>query len=139
LTASLNILLAEDNPSDVFLIQRALAEHHIPHRLFVATDGEQALKYLGQIGKPGGRPCPDLLLLDIYLPKVDGSGILAEFRKHDQCARTPVIVVASAGTLRDWPTLMALGVDDYFLKPSNLSAFMALGGVVREVVAHRAA
>ncbi len=128
------ILLAEDNPGDVFLVQHALEEHGIEHELHVVTDGAEALAYLAQMGAAGSVPCPDLLLLDLNLPKVDGPQVLTEFRQHPECAQTPVIVVSSSNAERDRARITALGIARYFRKPTDLTAFLQLGAVVREVV-----
>ena len=130
----LHILLAEDNLGDVLLVQQALAEHHVRHELHVVQDGEQAVRFIEQMGKPGAAPCPDLLLLDLNLPKVEGQQVLAAFRRHPQCAATPVIVVSSSDAPRDRARIGELGVSRYFRKPSELDDFMKLGAVVREVV-----
>lgn len=130
----LHILLAEDNRGDVLLIEQALAEHHIRHELHVVHDGEQALRFIEQMGKSGSTPCPDLLLLDLNLPKVEGQQVLTEFRKHPQCSNTPVIVVSSSDAPRDKARIGELGVSRYFRKPSELDDFMKLGAVVLEVV-----
>ena len=68
----LNVLLAEDNRGDVLLVQEAFAEHRIPNKLFVMRDGAEALDYIAHMGEPDETPCPDLMLLDLNLPKVDG-------------------------------------------------------------------
>lgn len=128
------ILLAEDNPGDVLLVQRALEEHGIEHELQVAKDGAEALTYLARMGQPGQPPCPDLLLLDLNLPKVDGPQVLTKFRQHPECAQTPVIIVSSSEALRERTRLAALGIARYFRKPLDLTEFLQLGAVVREVV-----
>ena len=133
----LKILLVEDNPADVFCVKLALDEHQIRHELHVANDGEEALKYVTEMGKPGKCPCPDLLLLDINLPKFGGDEVLAEFRKHPECACTPVIVVTSSDASGDRRRMAAMGIDGYFRKPLELEAFMMLGGMVRNVVEAR--
>lgn len=130
----LQILVAEDNPGDVFLIRRALAEHNIPHELHVAHDGEEAIEFVAKVGQPGGVPCLDLLLLDLNLPKADGPQVLAELRKHPECAATPVVVVTSSDAAKDRERMAELGISRYFRKPSDLESFMKLGSVVREVL-----
>jgi two-component system, chemotaxis family, response regulator Rcp1 len=80
--SALRILLAEDNPGDVFLVRRALEEHNISNELNVVQDGAEALEFLACWGKTDELPCLDILLLDLNLPKVDGPRVLAEFRKH---------------------------------------------------------
>jgi CheY-like chemotaxis protein len=129
-----HILLAEDNLGDVLLVQLALREHHIVHELHVVRDGGEALAFVARMGQPEGTPCPDLLLLDLNMPKADGAEVLEEFRKHPACAHTPVIAVTSSDTPKDRTLMAALGVDRYFRKPSDLEAFLKLGGVVREVI-----
>jgi chemotaxis family two-component system response regulator Rcp1 len=129
----LQILLAEDNRGDVMLVQKALEEHHLVHELHVVSDGEEALEFIRDMGKSAATPCPDLLVLDLNLPKVDGSEVLSEFRKHPECLATPVIVMSSSDAPRDRTKINALGVNHYFRKPTDLDAFMELGAVVRQV------
>jgi chemotaxis family two-component system response regulator Rcp1 len=106
-------------------------------KLRVATDGQQALEYVAEMGKRV--PCPDLMLLDINLPKVDGAAVLSAFRKLAQCIRTPVIIVTSSDAWRDRVQLSALGVNAYFCKPFELEAYMRLGGIVQAVMGQKAA
>lgn len=130
----LNIVLAEDNPGDVMLVQEALEEHRIVHQLYVLRDGAEAIDFLAKLGTPGHAPCPDLLLLDLNLPKLDGFRVLTEFRKCSLCVHTPVIIVTSSDEVRDRHRIEALRIDSYFRKPLEYDAFMKLGAVVREVV-----
>jgi len=130
----LRILLAEDNPGDILLVKDALKSHRIPHELQVVRDGDEALAIIEHMGEPDGIPCPDLMLLDLNLPKVDGSEVLGRFRKHPQCAETPVIVMTSSDAHRDRERMAQFGIARYFRKPSDLNAFLKLGAVVVEVV-----
>src|SRR5580692_3697759 len=132
------ILLAEDNPGDVFLVQKALRQHHILHRLYVVRDGAEALAWVAHIGEPGGTPRPDVVLLDLNLPKFDGRQILSEFRKHPGCSQSPVIAVTSSDAPKDRARMAELGVARYFRKPMEFDAFLQLGAVVREVVGQAA-
>ena len=102
--------------------------------LRVVRDGEEALAFIRSMGEPGPIPCPDIVLLDVNLPKVEGAEILSEFRKHPQCAETPVIVITSSDAYRDRDRMAQLGIAHYFKKPSDLDEFLKLGAVVREVV-----
>ncbi|SRR5579871_5823227 len=129
-----NIFLAEDNLGDVLLVQEALAAHQVSHELFVARDGGEALHFVARMGADGQAPCPDLLLLDLNLPKVDGSAILAEFRKRPECAETPVIVISSSDAPRDRARTQELGVAHYFRKPSDLEAYLQLGSIVKTLL-----
>jgi two-component system, chemotaxis family, response regulator Rcp1 len=131
----IHVLLAEDNRGDVLLVREALAAHDLPHKLHVATDGAQAMDYVARMGQPGEDPCPDIMLLDLNLPRVDGHEVLREFRRHPECAATPVIVVSSSDSPRDRQQASTLGVARYFKKPSNYDAFMQLGALVKELIA----
>lgn len=130
----LRILLAEDNPGDVLLVRQALEEHRIPHELFVVEDGAKALAFVARMGQPGEAPCPDVILLDVNLPKVDGPQVLRAFRKHPECGQTPVIVVSSSDAPKDRERMAQLGIARYFRKPLDFDAFLKLGALVREVV-----
>jgi two-component system response regulator len=123
----LNILVIEDNPGDFLLIRRALATYNVSYNLSSIEDGEKALEFIDLIGKPRGTPCPDLLLLDLKLPSVSGMRVLGEFRKHQDCVHTPVIVVTHSDSSEDRKLATDLGVSQYFRKPANLKEYMALG------------
>jgi CheY-like chemotaxis protein len=129
-----HILLAEDNRGDVLLVRQALEQHQIEHELHVVKDGAEALTFITRMGKHGEAPCPDVLLLDLNLPKVDGPHVLREFRRHPAGAQTPVIVVSSSDRPKDRARVADLGISRYFRKPTDLDAFMRLGAVVREVI-----
>ena len=126
--------MAEDNPGDVLLVQKALQKHQIRHQLHVVRDGAEALEWLAHTGQPGGTPQPDLLLLDLNLPKVDGRQILGELRRHQDCAEVPVIVVTSSDAPKDRERAAELGISRYFRKPMDFEAFLQLGAVVRDVI-----
>jgi chemotaxis family two-component system response regulator Rcp1 len=130
----LHIFVAEDNHADVILFREALQHHQIEYRLHVVGDGQSALQYVAQMGTSPEMPCPDLMLLDLNLPKVDGPTILQEFRKHPECAYTPVIVVTSSDAQRDRAKVAEFQVARYFRKPSDFDAFMELGRIVKELV-----
>ena len=135
----LQIFLVEDNLGDIYLVQQALEEHRIDHELHVVQDGADALRFIAQMGKPGEPPCPDVMLLDLNLPKVKGSEVLSEFRQHPECALTPVIVVSSSDAERDRARMAEFGIAHYFRKPSDFDAFMQLGAVIQKVIAEKAA
>src|SRR5579863_5772293 len=131
---SLRIFVAEDNQADVVLFREALQHHHIEYQLYVVGDGQSALQFVEQMGTSPEMPCPDLMLLDLNLPKVDGPTILQEFRKHPECAHTPVIVVTSSDAEKDRANVAEFQVTRYFRKPSDFDAFMELGRIVKELV-----
>jgi chemotaxis family two-component system response regulator Rcp1 len=132
MSTPLNILLAEDNGGDVRLIREALLEHEIQCELFVVSDGALALDYIDQMGDD--RPCPDIFLLDLNLPKVDGLQVLAHFRNHPLCTSTPVVVITSSDAPRDRANVGKLGPALYFRKPMEFDEFMRLGALVKEAV-----
>jgi CheY-like chemotaxis protein len=129
-----DILLAEDNPGDVLLVQQALEAHDVRHSLHVVRDGEQALAFIAGLLSGEQVHCPDLILLDLNLPKVDGAQVLAELRNTPECADTPVVVITSSDAPKDHDRVSALGVDHYFKKPSDFDSFLRLGAIVRDVV-----
>ena len=125
----LQILLAEDNRADILLVREALNEHGVIHELHVVRDGEEAIQFLVQMGQDDGPPCPDLMLLDMNLPKAEGSQVLLAFRRHPECAHTPVIVVSSSDSPRDKALMQQLGVSHYFKKSSDFDEYMKLGAI----------
>jgi CheY-like chemotaxis protein len=129
-----HILLAEDSSGDVLLIRHALREHDVPFALHVAPDGAAAIDFVLRMGTPGV-PCPDLVLLDLNLPKVDGAEILSAIRMRSECSETPVIVITSSDAPSDKQRLENLGVTRYFRKPSDLAEYMQLGAAVLEALA----
>jgi CheY-like chemotaxis protein len=130
----IHVLLAEDNRGDVVLVSEALVAHNIPYELQVAVNGAEAMDFVMRMGKPGEAPCPDILLLDLNLPKIDGHEVLREFRRHPACATTPVIILSSSDRPDDRERVRALGVTRYFKKPTRFDAFMKLGTLVKEAI-----
>jgi chemotaxis family two-component system response regulator Rcp1 len=130
------IVLAEDNPADVGLVREALREHNVHCELRVISDGEEALAFIDSLDMDANLPCPDLLLLDLYLPKRDGGEILTHLRASERCGRMPVVVLSSSGWQRDQQMVEKNPPIHYFLKPISLEQFMDLGRIVKEVISH---
>lgn len=130
---SLRILLAEDNPGDVFLVKEALSRHSIDHILTVASDGQRAWERIE--AAEGERAAGfDLFLLDLNLPVRTGLELLARIRaSRTKLARAPVVIVTSSNSIHDRAAAERAGTDCYFCKPSNLEEFMELGSIVREL------
>ncbi len=126
----LRLLLVEDSPADVFLVREALSLHLPQADISVATDGELAL-HAFESKNEGGPHCPDLLLLDLNLPKRTGAEVLARFRQH--CTNSPVIVITSSDSAADRARVASLGANYYFRKPSSYDEFMKLGEVARRL------
>ena len=127
------ILIAEDNRADVFLIREALQRARIDAEIYVAEDGEQAIRYLERAGRQA-TPVPDLVLLDINLPRYKGGDILRQLRRGGPSAGAIVMVVTSSNSPADREEMNGLGADAYFRKPSDYGEFMKLGSIVRDLL-----
>lgn len=129
------ILLAEDNDGDVFLVRRALGKRGLLHELFVAHNGEEALTWLdAHCGEEKKDSAPELILLDLNLPRIDGAQLLSHIRKSDSFCRTPVIVLTSSDSPKDRQMALELGANLYFRKPTDLASFMDLGRIIEETL-----
>jgi two-component system, response regulator len=120
------ILLVEDNADDVLLTERALKKSHILNQLAVATDGEEALDYLFGTGKWVGRDMnmmPEVVLLDINLPKIDGLEVLRRMRDDKRTKLLPVVILTSSKEQKDLIDGYALGANSYIRKPVNFKQF----------------
>jgi chemotaxis family two-component system response regulator Rcp1 len=131
------ILLAEDNDGDIFLVRRALEKRGVPHQLTVARNGEEALELLERAENGPSSEAPKLILLDLNLPKIDGTQVLSRLRKTSAFSGTPVIVLTSSDSPKDRESALALGANVYFRKPTDLQSFMHLGAVVEMVLKDR--
>lgn len=127
------ILLAEDNPGDVYLVKRALDFYRIDYELKLATNGEEAISLVHRAD--GGDLSIDLMLVDLNLPRYDGGQVVAAVRSSQLLARTPIIILTSSDSPHDRSRLFELGASVYFRKPADLMAFMEVGRLVQEVVA----
>jgi chemotaxis family two-component system response regulator Rcp1 len=127
-----NVLLVEDNPGDVELVREALNASALPHRLQLANDFEEARTCIENIAT--GTPCPDIVLIDINLPKGSGLELLRILRLEPKCKSVPVIVVSSSNSAHDRARAAEFDVAHYFRKPVDLEEFMKLGPLVGSVV-----
>ena len=121
-----DILLVEDNPNDAELAQRALKREKLENRLFVASDGAQALDYLFGTGAFSGRNLqnrPKVIFLDLKLPKVDGIEVLKRIKADDRTRTIPVVVLTSSLEDRDVVDTYQLGVNSYIVKPVEFDRF----------------
>ncbi|HUQ91309.1 MAG TPA: response regulator [Bryobacteraceae bacterium] len=126
------ILVVEDNPADVELVQMALEQHKVPAQLEVVRDGEAAIERLQRTSPETAGI--DLLLLDLNLPRHNGLTVLEKFRAQPHRACTPVIIMTSAESSTLPQLAQWLGANLYFRKPINLDEFMQLGFLVRHVL-----
>jgi CheY-like chemotaxis protein len=118
------ILLVEDNAADVRLTREALKENKIANVLHVVGDGEEAIAFLRQKGKHAEAPRPDLILLDLNLPKKDGREVLAEIKVDDDLKRIPVVVLTISKAEEDILKSYNLHANCFITKPIDLSQFM---------------
>jgi CheY-like chemotaxis protein len=129
------ILLAEDNPADVYLIREALQEHNVDCTVRVAADGKDVLALLLGDGPPAGNLPPDLIILDLNLPRHDGIEILQRIRAAGRTSQIPVVVLTSSDSPRDRLVANQLGATRYVRKPSNLQQFLDLGAIFKDLLA----
>ncbi len=119
------ILLVEDDPNDVELVQLALSPYNFLSRIDVVSDGEQALRYLlGQDDEPPSHPLPRLVLLDLKLPKVNGLQVLQTLRAHPRTRQLVIVVMTSSQEDKDLNACYDLGVNSYVVKPLDFEQFL---------------
>jgi len=124
------ILLAEDNPGDVLLFKESLRGRNFKWELLVAADGQQAIAMVRDVASGG--PRPNLIVLDVNLPKHSGSEVLRHIRSEPALAAIPVMMLTSSSSPNDRATAEKLGVSLYLQKPSDLEALQRLGGIIED-------
>jgi CheY-like chemotaxis protein len=129
----LRVLLAEDNPADVILIREALASRFDQVELAVREDGEQMIRTIEELER-GETPRPDVILMDLGLPRVTGDVALARWKRCAFSGEVPVVVVSSSDAAGDRATASRLGARSYFRKPSDYDEFMKLGDLVGAIL-----
>ncbi len=120
------ILLVEDNPDDELLAIRALKKNNISNEVVVARDGVEALDYLFGTGAHAGRDMsemPQIILLDLKLPKIDGLEVLRRLRSDERTKLLPVVVLTSSREEQDLTESYSLGANSYIRKPVNFTRF----------------
>jgi len=118
------ILLVEDNPGDVRLLQEGLREDKLLYKMHVARDGEEAMDFLRRRGEYSGAPRPDLILLDLNLPKKDGREVLAEVKSDPRLKKIPVVVLTTSDAEQDILMTYESYASCYITKPVNLEQFI---------------
>jgi CheY-like chemotaxis protein len=127
----LTVLLVEDNPRDVRLTQRAFAQAGLPHELRVVRDGDEALAYLrreGAFKDPGSSPRPDVILLDLNLPRMSGHDVLQCLKQDTRFRQIPIIVLTTSGRPDDVRLAYEAGANAYLLKPVEFARFTEIMG-----------
>jgi chemotaxis family two-component system response regulator Rcp1 len=125
------ILLAEDNPGDVLLFREALNHHGLPFNLVVAADGQKAISLLDD---EAASKRPDLIVLDVNLPKANGDVVLRHIRRQAWLNSVPVIMLTSSASPTDRATAMELGASLYVQKSSDLNELLDFGKIVEGVL-----
>jgi CheY-like chemotaxis protein len=118
------LLYVEDEDAAVFLLETALKEANIDVQLFRVADGEQALGFLNRTGTYQKAPRPDMVLLDLNLPRLTGLQVLQELQVDRQLSTIPVKVFTSSRLPADRRNALALGAKDFIIKPTDLDSFM---------------
>ena len=123
-TQPVEILMVEDNPRDARLAVEALKDSKVRNNLHHVSDGEEALDFLRQRGAYAGVPVPDLILLDLNLPRKDGREVLAEVKEDPRLRLIPVVVMTSSEAERDLVRSYDLHANAYVVKPLDLDRFI---------------
>lgn len=120
------VLLVEDSPGDVRLTREALREGKLRNNLHVVQNGVEALNFLNGAGNHAGEPRPDLILLDLNLPKKDGREVLAAVKADPELRRIPVVILTSSGAEEDIARTYDLHANCYIRKPVDLEQFISV-------------
>jgi CheY-like chemotaxis protein len=126
----IEVLLVEDDPGDVLMTQEAFEEHKVRNKLSVVSDGEEALAYLRRQGEHAEATRPDLILLDLNLPRVDGREVLQVIKEDADLRRIPVVVLTTSQADEDILRSYSLHANAYVTKPVDFERFIA---VVRQI------
>jgi len=133
---SVEILLVDDNAGDVELTKVALRDAKIMNEIHVVRDGEEALAFLRRQGEFHDAPKPDLVLLDLRMPKVDGYQVLAEMKADPELRRIPVVVMSSSSAEKDLARAYDAQISAYLVKPSNFDEYFNAIRAVKELWFH---
>ncbi|WZO97217.1 response regulator [Isosphaeraceae bacterium EP7] len=134
MTPSLHILLVEDSKPDALIIERALREGHVAHTLVVIQDGLKALDYLGGLigDGPTGDDTPDLILLDLNLPGLDGCQVLSRIKSDERLRSIPVVVLTTSRREEDVRRTYQAGANTFIQKPSEFPHYRDLVVVLKQ-------
>jgi chemotaxis family two-component system response regulator Rcp1 len=139
-TSLCQILLAEDNPGDVGLVREAFRVHRVECDLQVIDNGEGVVSLIDLLDQNSTLRCPDLLLLDLGLPRRAGMDVLRYLRASERCGQTPVVVLSGSDAPSDFAEALKNAALHYFRKPASLAEFLLLGKLVKDLLSqHRAA
>jgi CheY-like chemotaxis protein len=126
----IHVLLVEDDPGDVLITREAFAENKVRNQLSVVNDGVKALQFLRREAGYGDAPRPDLILLDLNLPRMDGHEVLAHIKSDSDLGRIPVVVLTTSDAEEDVLRSYDLHANAYVTKPVDFERFLS---VVRQI------
>lgn len=126
----IDVLLVEDDPGDVLMTREAFADNKVVNRLSVVSDGVSAMEYLRREGEHAGAPTPDLILLDLNLPRMSGLEVLHELKEDETLRTIPVVVLTTSEAEEDIVRSYALHANAYVTKPVDFERFIE---VVRQI------
>ena len=129
------ILLAEDNPADVYLIREALREHGVVNPLRVVWDGKEVLQLITELDTTPHDV--GLIILDLNLPRHDGIEVLKRLRESTGFSHVPVVVLTSSDSPKDRQVATQLGAACYLRKPSSLDQFLSLGQILKDLLSSK--
>lgn len=129
-----HVLLVEDNTGDVFMVQEAFREHHVRAVLHIVQDGEAAMQFIDAAEANESAPKPELVLLDLNLPKRSGTEVLAYLRRSKRSAQAKVLIVTSSNSPLDRAATQQMGIIGYFLKPPDFEEFLRIGELVQQAL-----
>jgi CheY-like chemotaxis protein len=133
-TKRFQIVVAEDNHADIALVREALKTHRVDSELVVISDGAEAIRYFRGLDLDSHSPAPDLILLDMHLPKYDGEQILSALRSTERIAQSPVVVMTSSQAPEFEKVAQKHAALHYFKKPTTWEQFSELGIIVRHLL-----
>lgn len=128
------ILVVEDSKPDVYLIREAISSAGVRAELHIVHDGHTATEFIDAVDRDPGAASPNLVLLDLNLPKKNGDEVLKHLRQSPRCQNAQVLVVSSSDAPRDRGAVEMFSIAGYFRKPSEYDAFMKLGNLVKELL-----
>ena len=128
------ILLIEDNEADVFVIRKAVTTAGINADFHVVYDGKDATQFFDAADADENAPCPDVVLLDLNLPRKSGDDVLKHLRASRRCRNATVLIVSSSDALSDRNAVASLGIAGYFKKPFDYAEYMQLGPLVKRLL-----
>jgi len=129
---AINILLVDDNPGDVRLAQKAFKDSKIRHTMYVAGNGIEAMEFLRRQGKYSNTPLPDLILLDLNLPRKSGREVLAEVKSDKSLRRIPILVLTASRDEQDILKAYDLHANCYITKPLDFEQLMKITQMIEE-------